>query len=210
MRNFFSNQIKTAFYFSGILFLALAVLILFTGNKALFLWINANLTPSFGQIARGFSLLGEFGWMLLLLVLSFKQGFSKTLTVGLGWLIGACFSWLFKLWLMAGAARPFEYFSSQTHTHLNVVTGVPLLHFNTFPSGHTLTAFTAAILSLFLFPNQPKWVGFMVITLAFLCGLSRIVLVQHWPVDVLGGMGFGILAAFLSEQILFQFSKDKV
>jgi membrane-associated phospholipid phosphatase len=147
--------------------------------------------------------------MVVLLLISTRQAFRKTLTLLLAWLLGACFSWLFKLWLMAGAPRPLEYFSKQTGNQLNVVEGVTIHHFNSFPSGHTLTAFSVAILTLFLFPSAKKWVQVLVILMAWCCGLSRIILVQHWPVDVLGGMAFGIFAALLGEKLTQSFPPKK-
>jgi membrane-associated phospholipid phosphatase len=76
------------------------------------------------------------------------------------------------------------------------VEGVTVHHLNSFPSGHTLTAFSAAFLIRILFPCRPLWHA-LAFLLAILCGLSRVVLVQHWPADVLGGMVLGLLASFL-------------
>jgi membrane-associated phospholipid phosphatase len=197
---------RAALLFSGLTFSGFALLLIFIGNQPLFLWINQHLTPTFGQSARLFSFLGESFGMVVLLLISTRQAFRKTLTLLLAWLLGACFSWLFKLWLMAGAARPLEYFLKNPKIQLNVVEGVTIHHFNSFPSGHTLTAFSVAILTLFLFPSSKKWVQVIVILMAWCCGLSRIILVQHWPVDVLGGMAFGILSALLSEGIIQSFS----
>jgi membrane-associated phospholipid phosphatase len=175
--------------------LVLGLFILSHGNKELFLWFNRNLTPSFGNYARYFSLLGESAAMGILVFLSLFHAFRKTLVVGLVWLTGACYSWVFKLWLLKGLPRPFEYFSTNSEA-INLVDGVKVHHFNSFPSGHTLTAFSAAFLCLFLFPGIKKPGQLVLVLLALTCGLSRIVLAQHWPSDVLGGMVLGTAAAF--------------
>ncbi|HTJ56004.1 MAG TPA: phosphatase PAP2 family protein [Devosiaceae bacterium] len=64
--------------------------------------------------------------------------------------------------------------------------------FQSFPSGHTTTAFSAAMVLGFLAPRW-FWVG-----LVYACaiGTSRMVLGVHYPTDVLGGMVLGTLGAY--------------
>ena len=180
---------------------AWAGLVFSMGNEALFLYINANWTPSLGQPARFFSLLGESWAMGLALIISLRLPFRNTLLIGLTWLSGALHSWLFKLWLCKGWPRPFEYYS-QKQQMLNLAEGVKVHHWNTFPSGHTITAFSLAVILPLIFPSMRRWQATIVLLVALLCGLSRIVLVQHWPQDVLGGMLLGCSAAFLSIRLM--------
>lgn len=77
------------------------------------------------------------------------------------------------------------------------------VHINdSFPSGHTLTAWTLGSI-LWMGLGQP-WRG-MILTLAGLVGVSRMVLGVHWPMDVLGGMGLGWLvgqtSVFLAQRL---------
>lgn len=173
-------------------------IIFLTGNEDLFLFIHQKLSPTFGQPARFFSLLGESWVMGGLLLLSFNMAFRQTLLVGFTWLSGAIHSWIFKLWLCKGWPRPFEFYS-QKGIALNLVEGVKLHHWNTFPSGHTLTAFSIVFLIRVLYPKLPIKYTYLAILLASFCGLSRIILVQHWPMDVLGGMVLGCSAALFAQ-----------
>lgn len=60
-----------------------------------------------------------------------------------------------------------------------------------FPSGHTVTAFTAAgLLLLGLRPRLP--VAVLILLLASLMGISRMVAGVHWPTDVLAGAIVGL------------------
>jgi membrane-associated phospholipid phosphatase len=158
------------------------------------------MTPSFGKAALFFSALGEWYAMVLLLNLSLSMPFRKTIMVALIWFSGACYSWLFKLWLLKGLPRPLEHFQN-TGITLNLVEGVKVHHFNSFPSGHTLTAFSAAFAVVCLFPQSSKWLQILVLLLACCCGISRIVLAQHWPLDVAGGAVLGIAASFTGQKL---------
>ncbi len=60
-----------------------------------------------------------------------------------------------------------------------------------FPSGHTMSSFTAA--TVIFYCN--KYAGLPAYILASLIGFSRLYLFCHYPTDVLGGAVFGILTA---------------
>ncbi len=60
-----------------------------------------------------------------------------------------------------------------------------------FPSGHTLNGFTAAV-TLFLFYKKP---GIIAIIIASLIAFSRMYLFVHYPTDILGGIVIGIIDA---------------
>lgn len=182
-------------------FLALGILLISLGNVGLFLWINQYFTPHFGTLSKLLTELGSSWPMIWLIAFTIQKAMRKLVAVFLVWLIGACFSWLFKLWLMSGALRPFKFFLDKG-IRLNVVEGVDIHHYNTFPSGHTLTVFSAIFVFIYVRKTPfSGWQSTLFWLLAVGCGLSRIVLVQHWPTDVLGGMGLGILAAYLAVWI---------
>ncbi len=69
----------------------------------------------------------------------------------------------------------------------------PALRHVSFPSGHTTTAFMLA--GLFCMQKISPWIKSVVLLLAVMAGLSRIACGVHWPIDVLGGMFCGWLAA---------------
>ncbi len=62
-----------------------------------------------------------------------------------------------------------------------------------FPSGHTLTAFTAAAI-IVLSPRRSRPLAVLVLTLASLAGLSRVAVGAHWPTDVVAGFIGGWLS----------------
>lgn len=73
-----------------------------------------------------------------------------------------------------------------------------------FPSGHTALAFALAMV-LFLYNKKTGIAAFAV---AFLVGLGRILMGVHWPLDVLGGIGVGILCGWIAYGLISRlFSK---
>jgi membrane-associated phospholipid phosphatase len=105
-----------------------------------------------------------------------------------------------KAW--ANAPRPAALIDGTLFTTIG-----PLLNNASFPSGHTLTAFAAAVALLAAggcwgIPVRARpgawWAkaggAGLVLLLAGLVGLSRIAVGAHWPVDVLAGAACGALA----------------
>jgi membrane-associated phospholipid phosphatase len=78
---------------------------------------------------------------------------------------------------------------------------------NSFPSGHTSTAFTLALLLAFL-SKKNFWVYFFPL-IAFFVGYSRVYLAQHFVTDVFAGMLIGIVSSFLSLMVYEWYRKTK-
>lgn len=66
--------------------------------------------------------------------------------------------------------------------------------FKSFPSGHTQTAFTAAVLLSLLLPKKLHLVLY---GLAAAVGLSRVALLEHWLSDIIVGASIGFLLPML-------------
>ncbi|MDR0419891.1 MAG: phosphatase PAP2 family protein [Prevotellaceae bacterium] len=65
---------------------------------------------------------------------------------------------------------------------------------NSFPSGHTATAFVAAEFLYQEYKDQSVWIGVGGYTMASLIGISRILNDKHWVSDVIAGAGIGIIS----------------
>lgn len=84
---------------------------------------------------------------------------------------------------------------NQIHT----VKGVVMHQLNSFPSGHTATAFTIFLLTVYLFKNNK--LVLIGLFYAMLCGYSRIYLGQHFPMDVGGGIIVAIITVEISKRL---------
>lgn len=80
---------------------------------------------------------------------------------------------------------------------------------NSFPSGHTATAFMAAHMLHKEYGNVSPWISVGGYTVATAVGLSRILNNRHWISDVLAGAGIGILSVELGYFITDLIYKEK-
>jgi membrane-associated phospholipid phosphatase len=90
---------------------------------------------------------------------------------------------------LTGRARPILYFNDHLYgfyfwQHQN--------NLWSFPSGHTTLAFTVATAFSLLYP---RWWG-LFFCLAFLVGISRIIITMHYLSDVMAGFYFGFIIAY--------------
>lgn len=73
-----------------------------------------------------------------------------------------------------------------------------------FPSGHTLTAFTVAAI-IVLSPRCSRRLAVIVLLIAAFAGLSRVAVGAHWPTDVIAGMIGGWLSGAAGVWIAHRF-----
>jgi membrane-associated phospholipid phosphatase len=127
--------------------------------------------------------------IIILLFSSYRMGFvlltTYLFTTGIN----------FGLKSLFGAPRPFQYFHDRVQD-LYLVPGVHMLSgFMSFPSGHTVCAFTSATVLTYYARNK-AW-GYLYLLLAMLVGYSRIYLSQHFFEDVVMGAGTGIVLSII-------------
>lgn len=79
--------------------------------------------------------------------------------------------------------------------------------FNSFPSGHTATAFAAAEFLKQEYKEISPWYGYAGYTVAIATGTLRMYNNKHWFSDVVAGAGIGIVSTKLSYLIYPQLKK---
>jgi membrane-associated phospholipid phosphatase len=87
------------------------------------------------------------------------------------------------------APRPSLYFIRQL-SHIHFVNGVYMLKYHSFPSGHTVTAFSTCLLITYLVKNK-NW-GILLFLIAAMVGYSRMYLSEHFFEDVTAGSALGV------------------
>jgi membrane-associated phospholipid phosphatase len=88
------------------------------------------------------------------------------------------------------APRPKLYFKDQLG-RIHFVKGVEILSLHSFPSGHTVTAFSMAV--IFTYWSRNKAWGPLFLLVAILVGYSRMYLSEHFFEDVTAGSVIGVI-----------------
>ena len=128
-------------------------------------------------------------WILIGLILLFTKKYKK---YGVYLLIGL----LVGLFLGNGVLKNLIARPRPCHIRPEVSLVIPPPGSYSFPSGHTLSSFTAAFILL----HADKRFGIGGIILAALIAFSRMYLYVHFPTDILGA----ILCSFIIATIVFK------
>lgn len=107
---------------------------------------------------------------------------------------------LFKQFLFYRWPRPRNFFEDELFFSLHHVKDVVIHHRNSFPSGHTLTAFSTALFFVWVRPVR-KSLQILLIILAAIVGISRLYLLQHFLVDVFFSIILSILLILFIPKI---------
>jgi membrane-associated phospholipid phosphatase len=94
--------------------------------------------------------------------------------------------------------RPSLFFKNNSEFQdVHKIEGVKLHEgLTSFPSGHTLSAFS--VFSLLAFYTKKKWMKTLLFLMAaILVGISRVYLLQHFVEDIMMGAFMGVFLAFL-------------
>ncbi len=201
-----SNNFKIAFIFTIISVTVTAVFVLGLGKHGSFQFINSNHNEFTDQFFKYFTHYGDgIMWAPLgLFCFFFKRKYLVAVFAGI--LISSVLAQFLKRVVYPEELRPISYLSENFPVH--IIEGVEMRKIHSFPSGHTTTAFSMALIMSHM-ANKKIW-SLLFPLLAFLAGYSRVYLAQHFPTDVLAGMSIGIVSAILSLMIYRSFIRKKV
>lgn len=136
------------------------------------------------------TLFGDGGifWIACAVIMLFFKSTRKTaLTMGLALIMGLLVCNV-TLKPLVGRIRPYD-------VNTDVVLLVDRLSDFSFPSGHTVASFEAAVTLMIC---ERRRFGYPALALAFLIAFSRLYLYVHYPTDVLTSIVLGTLFAFIS------------
>lgn len=98
----------------------------------------------------------------------------------------------------------------QIEGQIHTIEGVKIHEHQSFPSGHTATAFALfTLISVFMLPKKGL-LQFLFFLTACAVGYSRLYLFEHFLHDVLVGMVLGVLVVIISYSLISKMSKEKL
>ena len=196
---------KNSYFFSLYLAFLIAGLypMLFMKKGDFLLWLNSQNNPTLDFFFRYMTYFGDgITYMIIgLLLMLFVNGRYFLLAVS-GYASGGLVAQVVKR--IADTPRPKIFFGNSDLLHF--VPGVDILSFNSFPSGHSASAFSLFLLLSIITPN--KKIGIFYFFVALLVGISRVYLVQHFFIDVYFGSLIGIITTLFCYYLFMKLDKE--
>jgi membrane-associated phospholipid phosphatase len=120
---------------------------------------------------------------LILICVNYRWAFL----MGSSYIVTSVLSQVFKF--IFDAPRPIIYFKNEV-SRMYLVKGVEMLELHSFPSGHSISAFSMAVILTYITPKK-SW-GLLFLGAAFLVAYSRVYLSEHFFEDVTVGSAIGV------------------
>jgi membrane-associated phospholipid phosphatase len=136
--------------------------------------------------------LGEGYMVITLTLIMLCLSYRKCLLLGTSFAISGILVQIVKH--IYHAPRPVIYFEKDAAL-IHYVKGIRMMEYNSFPSGHTVTAFSAAVVLSYISVN--KRYGFIFLLLAIGVAYSRMYLSQHFFEDVTAGSILGTFCTIM-------------
>lgn len=185
---------KNRFFYLAYLILLLATggLMLGYTKEQLIRWVNVHNATWADYLFEYATNLGDgvffVGMVLVLFFISRRLG---ALALA-GFLLSSGLSLFFKRVVFPNNFRPVKYFE-HTDWEYHIIKGLKIYEYNSFPSGHTISAFTVFCLIALLDTNKTR--GLLWVLVAALVGYSRVYLFEHFVEDAFAGSIIGVLSA---------------
>lgn len=159
-------------------------------------WIQANLQSDFMDKFMPFiTVFGDAGifWMV---ISALFVVFPKTRKTGLGMAFAMIIGLVvcnITLKPLVGRIRPYDL---QAELGITIQLLGERMHDFSFPSGHTIASFEAAVVML-----KNRKLGIPAMILAVLISFSRLYLYVHYPTDVIASIILGTLFALIGDAL---------
>lgn len=163
-------------------------------QEQLMQWVNFRNSPIADVIFPYITYLGDGAvYVLVGLLLLFYNRRTGLMALA-SFALSSLTSEFLKKVVFTGSPRPLKFFEHSTFQY-HIIEGLDIHSYNSFPSGHTITAF--AMFSLLAFLDERKERGWILLLLAFLTGYSRVYLFQHFVEDAYVGSLIGIISSVI-------------
>lgn len=176
------------------------LMVLYT-KEQLIRFVNDHNSPIGDALFPYLTYLGDGGFVLvvgvLILVLNRRAGWLILASFAISGLI----SMFLKLVVFPERLRPVRYFE-HSNWEYHLIKDLHINEYNSFPSGHTTSAF--ALYSMLAFLWQRKAWGWLCVFVGAVAGYSRVYLFQHFVEDTFAG---SLLGTLTSIAVVLYYSK---
>jgi membrane-associated phospholipid phosphatase len=163
------------------------------------IWANQINSPFFDTLFMYATHLGDGTMIAILTIVLLFVKYRYALAFLAGSLLTSGIVHLFKRLLLEEMYRPSKYFELFETYQLYLIEGINLRSLQSFPSGHTSTAFNVFLMLALLSKNQ--LLKFLYFILAMVVAYSRVYLSQHFFIDIAAG---SVIAVVIMIFIFYQ------
>jgi len=190
-----------------LIFLVFAVILLVTFSKTeLHILSNKANSPFFDYFFKYATYLGDGSMIAVLFIILLFVKYRFAFAFLAGSLATSLIVNIIKKVLLHDVYRPSKYFEMFETYRLHFVEGVNLHSFQSFPSGHTATAFNVFLTLAILSKNNT--LKLLLFIAALLVGYSRVYLSQHFFIDITASSVFGTLTILIFWFWFERFNKN--
>ena len=154
----------------------------------IYFYINGLHTNWGDTVFPFFTMLGNGSSLIILALIIALFNYRKAFLLITGYALTGLVAQILKA--IFDMPRPYLYFEHE-RTKMYLIKGIDMLSYHSFPSGHTVTAFSACITLAYLYKN--KYLDIPLLVLACCVGYSRMYLSQHFFEDVTAGSVVGVV-----------------
>lgn len=184
-------QESKTFYNLVILFALIGAFVLVTNSKGeIELWVNQFHNPALNLFFYYITYLGDGLFSVAVVILLFFRKIYYGILSLISFASTGLITQALKRSVFHDFPRPSKFF--ENGIELNLVEGLKLHSWYSFPSGHSSGAF-AVFLTLSLISVKNTFLQILLFTLAMLTALSRVYLLQHFFMDIYAGTLLGVV-----------------
>jgi membrane-associated phospholipid phosphatase len=156
------------------------------------IWANQINSPFFDTFFMYATHLGDGTMIAVLTIILLFIKYRYAVAFLAGSLLTSGIVHLFKKLLLEEMYRPSKYFELYETYQLYVIEGVTLRSLQSFPSGHTSTAFNVFLMLALISKNQ--LLKFLFFIMAIIIAYSRVYLSQHFFIDIAAGSVIAVVS----------------
>lgn len=184
-----------------LLLVVVGVLQLTRSQEQLMQWVNVRNAPAADEFFPYATYLGDGVFFVLVCLLLAINNRRIGLMAFASFALSSLVSLFLKQVVFSDSLRPLKTFEHSTYQY-HIIKGLDIHSYNSFPSGHTTSAF--ALFGMLALLDERKGRGWFFLVIAALTGYSRVYLFQHFVEDAYVGSIIGTVSTVVVYLLMYR------
>lgn len=164
-------------------------------------WVNSHNNPTADVFFTYVTYFGDGAFFVIVCVILLAFNRRVGIMAFASFALSSLTSLFLKVVVFPERLRPLKFFEHSVYQY-RIIKGLEVYSYNSFPSGHTTTAF--AMFSLLAFVDNHRGRGWFFLFLATITGYSRVYLFQHFVEDAYVGSIIGTASSVIVWLLLWR------